>query len=510
MATRLAELAAGARISARPAKDGSPPAGEPAAPGESGLDPAEQTALLPLLERLSSGDLRRAESELLALMASGRLRTLAGRAMAAQALARIALLARADVCAAFTTLVPLLAEIPRMPEAAQLELQVTAALVFSWPDGRFLDAGRAHTYLAGAERLLPRLGTPDVRALLLIARFTLALLQEEPERVVEALTRAHELEPALASPVHRALVREAGAQAALQAGRFTIAARDFQRVLDAHDLALSRVRALGQLAAISIQDGRAPTEALALVERARDLERRERLQPGQHTIVLGDAEGAALGRAGRFADAARVLEDAIELAGEVGWTPAWPAMTLAHVHVCTCRGDALRALGERLVAQEGVISASITRTLGAVMKTAADLLAAPEAGPGPCLVVDLERQVEELEREVGWHNLRGQVLLTTAMVVSRAGTPEQARRALRRAERHFERAPSIWASALLRRSRGVCRAHEGQLQDARRLIESALGTLTLAEDVPQATHARLMLAQIGEALGEPGARADAM
>ena len=157
-------LSAGAQASPGSKGASSPSGGVPAAPGEPALDPAEQTALLPLLERLSSGDLRRVESEMLALMASGRLRTLAGRAMAAQALARIALLARADVCGAFATLMPLLPELPRLPEAAQLELQVTAALVFSWPDGRFLDAGRAHAYLAGAERLLPGLGTPELRA----------------------------------------------------------------------------------------------------------------------------------------------------------------------------------------------------------------------------------------------------------------------------------------------------------------------------------------------------------
>jgi tetratricopeptide (TPR) repeat protein len=506
VASRLAELAGGAPV-ARSMTEGSPSRGEPAAAGEPHLDPAEQTALLPLLERLSSGDLRRVEGEMLALMASGRLRTLAGRVMAAQALARIALLARADICGAFAVLMPLLPELPRLPEAAQLELQVTAALVFSWPDGRFLDPGRANAYLAGAERLVPGLGTPETRVLLLIARFTLALLQEEPERVVEALTRATELEQALTSPVHRTLVHEAQAQAALQAGRFAVAARTFQQVLDEGALALSRVRALGQLAAGAIQDGRAPSEALALVERARDLERRERLQPGQHTLVLDDAEGAALGRGGRFADAARVLEEAIDLASEVAWTPAWPAMTLAHIHVCTGRADALRALGERLAAHTGVISGSITRALGGLLKIVADLLGAAPDGAG--LVGELERQVEEFEREAGWHNLRGQVLLTTALVASRAGGPEQVARALRRADRHFERAPSIWAGALLRRSRGVALARQGRLHEARQLIESALGTLTLAEDVANATHARLMLAQIGGALDEPGAREQA-
>ena len=166
-----------------------------------------------------------------------------------------------------------------------------------------------------------------------------------------------------------------------------------------------------------------------------------------------------------------------------------------------------RHLEDCLAAIEGGMSAGLTRALGGLMKTAAGVVGATHDGAG--LVGELERQVEELEREVGWHHLRGQVLLTTAVMVSWAGTPEQARRALRSAERHFERAPSIWAGALLRRSRGFALARQGQLHEARRLIESALGTLTLAEDVGNATHARLMLAQIGDALGEPGAREQA-
>ncbi len=508
VAARLAEFAAGAHVSPRSGVEGAPTPGGPSAPGGSPLDPAEQAALLPLLERLSSGDLRRVESEMLALMASGRLSTLAGRAMAAQALARIALLARADVCGAFATIMPLLPELPRLPASVQLELQATAALVFSWPDGRFLDAGRANAYLAGAERLLPGLGTPEIRVLLLIARFTVGFLQDAPELVIDALTRATELEQALTSPVHRTLVLEAQAQAAAQAGRFTVAARTFQQVLDGGALALSRVRALGQLAAAAIQGGRAPREALALIERARDLARKERLQPGQHSIALDDVAGAALGRLGRFADAARVLEEAIELAGEVRWTPAWPAVTLAQIHVCTGRADALRALGERLAADEGAgLATGTTRALGRLLTTTAGLLTATQDGAG--LVGELERQVEECERDVGWHNLRGEVLLTTAMMAARAGTPEQAGRALRRADRHFERAPSIWAAALLRRSRGAALARQGQLGQARQLIESALGTLTLAEDIANATHARLMLAQVGDALGEPGMREQA-
>src|SRR5574342_786490 len=57
VAARLAELAVGGPQSLDPTGAGSPSGGSPVAPGEPALDPAEQTALLPLLERLSSGDL---------------------------------------------------------------------------------------------------------------------------------------------------------------------------------------------------------------------------------------------------------------------------------------------------------------------------------------------------------------------------------------------------------------------------------------------------------------------
>jgi len=488
------------RIAARLAELHAASGDSRAALGDSTLDPAEQTVLLPLLERLSSGDVRRVESELLALTASGRLNTLAGRAMAAQALARIALLARADVCGAFATIMPLLPELPRLPAAAQLELHVTAALVFSWPDGRFLDPGRANAHFAGAERLLA-LGTPETRGLVLFARFTMGLLREDPAKANDALTRAIELEPAIASPVIKTLVLEAQAHAAVQTGRSAVAGQAFQQLLETGALPLTRVRALGYLAEATIQDGRPPHEAIALIDRARDLAQKERLQPGQHALTFGDVAGAALFRLGRFDEATHVLEQTIDLAMEIGWTPAWPAMTLAFVHIGTGQADALRALAEKVASAEG-ISASSARIAASLMKVVADML----AGDDPAFVGELDRHVEQLEQEPGWHSIRGRFLLLAALMASRVGTPEQVTRAHRRAARHFEGAPSIWAGALLRRSRGVALARQGQLYDARQLLESALGTLKLAEDLPNATHARLMLARIADAFGEPGAR----
>ncbi|HEY3356059.1 MAG TPA: sigma 54-interacting transcriptional regulator, partial [Polyangia bacterium] len=170
----------------------------------------------------------------------------------------------------------------------------------------------------------------------------------------------------------------------------------------------------------------------------------------------------------------------------------------------TGRADALRALGERLSAADSVVGAGVTPALGALLIATADLLAG-KSDDVAAAVDRLDQYVEDLTREIPWQEVRGDLMLTAAMLAANAGTPAQAQRALRRAERHFERFPSIWATAVLRRSSGVLLARQGHLQRARELVESALGTLTLAGDQGGAIHARLVLAQIDAASGVPEA-----
>lgn len=503
---RRPRATAAARLAAIAARRPHGPSDDTQIPA-SALEPTEQGELLPLLERASSGDFQRVEAELLALMASGHLRTLAGRAMAAQALARILLLSRADVCGAFSALAPLLPDLPRLPEFVELHAQVTAALIFSWPDGRFFDAGKANAHLARAERLMARFGDPEPRFLACMVRVTLGLVLTDTDAIRAVLAEATELERVLESPAYGTLLLEGEAQAAAAAGRSDAAARTFEQIAERGSVALSRVRALAQLAAMSMHEGRPPSDALGLLERARAIAAQARLQLGTHTFVLDTIEGGALARLARFADAERVLGGALDVAAELRWTPVFAALSLAQVHLGTGRGEALRALGSRLGAIDVASFATTTRALGALLTTAADLLDAPADRRERLEVLD--RQVEAIAREVGWLDLRGDVLLAAALLTSRLGSPEQARRSLRRAERHFARFPSIWVTAVMRRIDGVTLARSGQLDEARRQIESALGTLSLAGDVGGATSARLALARIGAAIGEPGARAAA-
>jgi tetratricopeptide (TPR) repeat protein len=491
VAARLVEIAGGAGV-----ERGSQ-AGE-----ERALDATEQTELLPLLERLASGDLRRVENELLALMSSGRVRTLAGRVTAAQALARTVLLARADTSSAFATIAPLLPELASLPGFVELQLHVTAALLFSWPDGRFFDLGKVNAHVARAEKLLPRFGTPENRFLLGMVRVLTVLATGEPTGMMDALAQAAELEPVLASPVASTLLREMEGYVAVFFGRRAAAIRAYEEVAERGAVAASRVRTLAQLALLSIQDARAPREALALIARAREQALQARLQPGLHSMMLDNLEGIALSRLARFADAARVLQSAVDLAAELRWTSLYSSLALAHTHVFTGDTVALRALGERLAAYEGVMATSLSHAIGAWLIATSEALEAPTDARSTDV---FDRRVEALEREAGWPETRGDIVLLTAIMAARVGAPEHAHRALRRAERLLEHFPSIWATAIVRCSKGVLLARQGRLHEARQLVESALGTLTLAEDLGNATYARFVLAQIGRAQAEPGA-----
>ena len=254
--------------------------------------------------------------------------------------------------------------------------------------------------------------------------------------MIDASTRATELEQALTSPVHRTFVHEAQAQAANQAGAIRHRGPDLPA-----GGGRGRPRALS-CALAGRTSRRPPSEVDG---------RRARPWPSSNARAISCARSgcsractrwrSTTSRAPRSAAWAALLTRRTSSRsrsiwpGEQHWTPAWQAITLAQVHLWTGRAHALRALGERLAVDEGVVAATSTRALGRLLKTAADLLGAKQDGSG--LVGELERQVEEFESEVGWHELRGEVLLTTAMMASRAGTREQAGRALRRADCHF-------------------------------------------------------------------------
>jgi len=502
VAARLAELALAGGDGGPAASDAGETTTVSATASRSDED-AELLEVLPLLERLASGDLHRVEGELLALMASGRLRSRAARVVTAQAFARTVLLSRADTSAAFATLAPLLLEFPHLSGFVELQLHVTTALVFGWPDGRFFDVGKVNAHLARAEKLLPQYGTPETRLLCGLVRLILAAVLGQTDELARVMAAVTDLGQALSSPVLSTLLRELAGFADAFVGRHEAAERAFREVADRGAIPASRARAFAQLALVATRDARPPDEVLALIARGREIGREARLPPGLHSMMLDNLEGNALNRLARFGDAARVLGASMDCADELRWTPIVTALYLAGAQAATGDTPALRAVGERLLGYSSEMALQVTRGLGSALVACAAMLEAPAGAIGP--TGELERLLDELEREAGWPDVRGDLLLLAAQVLACAGTPELAQRALRRADRHFQQFPSTWAAALLRRTRGVVLARQGRLHEARQLVEAALGTLTLAGDVGNAAYARYLLAEIDRALDRPGA-----
>lgn len=468
------------------------------------IGPEDMAELLPPLERLMQGDFRRAESALITLLSSNRLEAISSRILATQAVARIQLWARADVFAAFTTLTPLLfdAETGALPTFVEAEVYITAALVFGGLDGRIFDVGKMNSYIARAERALPRNAGTESRFLLWMAQAIAAFVSNEPPLVRRVLARASDFEQDLSSPLLRFHAEELRTVACYVDSRPQDAPKhlaEMQRLAIEGSFHYLHARFLSQAILSQIDDGIDPETVLAHAERANAYATQARAVPGWHSLFLAYATGEANVRLGHF-DAARVaLEEGIQIACDLRWSYGSMPLLLARILVLTGQECEIRPLGQKLLEAETVTFADAMRHVAEMVLAIADALDGVEVSHA----VDRADESARAIHDSGvWTFLRRMVMLGNATLAMFAGDEEQAARALRRAERTLDTAPSVWGSAALRWLRGLLAYREGKLHEARTLHESALDAFTLAHD-------RLQIALVTWTLGAVLADLDA-
>jgi tetratricopeptide (TPR) repeat protein len=472
------------------------------------IERREYERLLPVLDRITKGELRRAETELLQLLASGELRTRPASALATQALARICVLERGDGRAAFSMLVPLLAELEAggFPPEVAFAVHVTAALVFSSADGRLFDGGKATVHVTRAERLLDVHGAAEDRLLLWITHFAVAFVLNDQQLFERVLARGHEVLYGQSALVPRAIALLACAVEAVLTGRSALAMRRFEELAElaeTRDLSLFLSRALAHLADAKLDEAADPREVLALAERARRVAQENRHGISVYTLICSWAEGEALLRSGRFAEAAERLQLALQQTDELGWTPVPSSFSLARLFMLTGNSQGLRQLAERVARYDRPVQRAITLAEAACWRA----LSAVMEGADAQLALDAFDRAERLAEEgVSWAFVTRNALLMHLSARIVLGTVEQAEHALARAERMFDVAPSAWANAHLRHWKGLLLCRQGRLQEGRKAIEAALATFELAGLVPESALARAALARLGVELGEPDAQ----
>ncbi|HKU37853.1 MAG TPA: sigma 54-interacting transcriptional regulator, partial [Polyangiales bacterium] len=387
----------------------------------------------------------------------------------------------------------------------ELAVHVTAALVFASPDGRLFDAGKTTVHVSRGERLLDAYGSAEDRLLLWIAQFAVAFVLNDRQLFERVTARGSEVLHGHELPVPRAIAQLALAIDAYLGGRPAQAARRFETLAElseAHDLGLFKVRALSHLADGMLDDAADPREVLSLTERARRLAQEQRHGISIHGLVAIWAEGEALLRMGRFAEAEERLQQAFAQADELAWTPLPIALSLARLYGFTGRGAQLRALADRLSRYSAPVQRVATHSEAQCFRALAALL---EGGDARAAFETLDRADQLHQEGASWGFLGRSITLLHVSARVALGDLEPAQQALGRLERLLDVMPSAWADVQLRHHRGLLLCRQGRVQEGRKAIEAALATYELAGLVPEAACARYTLAELAQCMGEPNA-----
>jgi tetratricopeptide (TPR) repeat protein len=462
------------------------------------IDRTEYERLLPVLDRITRGELRRAEAELLALLANSGRKSRAARTLATQALARVAVLARGDGRSALSILAPLLSELDSgaLPQSVELAVHVTAALVFSAPDGRLFDAGKTTVHVSRAERLLDRHGSSEDRLLLSAAGFAVGFMLNDNQLCSRALARGSgtlsEQSPALLRAVALYL---AGAEAVL-GGQMAVGVRRFQELLEVtegRELSLFASQALTHLAEIQLEEAAPPREVLALTQRARKLARDNRHSVTLQLFLLTCSEGEALLRLGCFAEARERLMEALEQADEIAWSPVFVSFSLVRLYLFVGDSRALRAHAEQLASYDHSLQRAFTISEAQCYRALADVM----EGASPAQLLRAFDAAEQLAAhdQSWWFLTRNSMLLHLRIRVAHADL-RHAQAALARAERVLDMFPSAWSGASLHNWKGCLLVRQGRVHEARQALEATLATFELAGLVPEAALVRVTLAEL--------------
>ncbi|MFO0737213.1 MAG: sigma-54 dependent transcriptional regulator [Labilithrix sp.] len=478
-------------------------AGRPAAPTAPAIAEDVADALVGV-ERIMRGAASMGRADLLRVVTSARSASIDARAIAAAGLALHDVLLRSDAQSALTAIAgPLVdAEQGRLVDASAALVHAVAALAHSLPDATLFDAGRVHAYAARAEELAH--GDAGVSFLAWFATNLVAQMLADEELLARAFARRDRVDWSELPPLLALHDAEARSVRATSIGQHSLAARLREEVAagaeaSGYSLLLARVHALS---AIRTLDELGDVEsAIHSARRSLEIARAANASPGVHLLFAARALGEALFRAGRPEEALAALAELDTFTGATGLPPIMAVTTLARVYMLTGRSAEIEQLARSLRACE----APAFRAVLHVHARFVDAVALFAASRDP------ERTLEAFELVTtearGWTFLVRECLIYSANAYLLARGEEEARGALRRARRFLDRVPSPWASAQLRRVEGAIVAAYGEWREARRSMESVIGTLEAGGDAADAAMARYLLAAIAKGFGDANGEA---
>jgi hypothetical protein len=457
--------------------------------------------VLPSLERVLRGDLRRGHGELVRIVTSSPALSPNARATAYFGIALGELLDRSDARAALLVIAPLLndAEAGRLSPAVAVKLFSVAGLCHAFPDAWLFDLGRVHAYQARVESMAGQ-ADHEAACIACVAGLYAATFVGDVELLERAFARLEEARWNALPTLLELHVEEFRSLRAMYAGKTAACIQSSEAAAqraEQYGYPLLQARSLARQALCQLDVLADPEQVLSLARRAKAIARGARVGPGIHQLLALRAEIEALLRLGRTEEALLVSDEVDAWSLETG-LPALSAVSAqTRLFNLSQRVEALTALSERLRSCEvpslrPICQAYATHTEGcALLTTNAD----------PTLTVALFEQAEKQSER--WPLLLREILLYRVFAHAAAGEEAPGRIALRRAQRFVDDFPSPWFTAHLRRLEGGLLAARGHWSEGRQLLQSAAATFDLAKDKCDAALTRYLYCLIASGV-EPG------
>jgi hydrogenase-4 transcriptional activator len=458
------------------------------------------STVLPALERLFNADLRRAHGELVELIVKQHTLSADARALARFGIAVAELLARSDPRAALLVISPALIDAEAGLLAREVEGRVfaAAALLHALPDGSLFDIGRVHAHAARVEALARHAG-PEGPCLSCLALLCAATVAGDRDLLERAHLKLDELGFSNLPPLLELHIEEFLAIRPKHSGKTSGNVSSFESIAERaeqHGYHVLCARVLGHAAQHMLDDLTDPESVLAVARRARQIGKGSRIAPGMHGVLATRAEIEALLRLGRIPEAFAALGELDTWSAETGMVPVAAVPAQARLLFLTGRHAELGVAAGKL----RDVDVPGLRPLFQAYAAALDAVAVLASAEDPLSAV---AHFEQAEREAQrWPALLRYVMMHRVIAHIVAQQAGAARMALRRAQRYVDLFPSAWVSAHLRRLEGTMLASEGQWAAARQLLESAIATFDLAQDLCDAALCRHVMAVFGAEFGD--------
>lgn len=384
---------------------------------------------------------------------------------------------------------------------APLRAEVALWLGWStaWQDDERYDEARALNVLEEAEHAFEECMNHSGRCWTRIAQAHVYFTIDEYELMLQALSDAAALQERLTDVAAKAWIDHLSVVGARFEGRYEAAHRHVDALerfgRDMND-DYATGRALAHRAVLHYELGRKPDDTISTARKAEAMLRRSAVEPGYSLLSAYHAHIGAAIRAGRWKEADRVIDEALEQIGFLGTAPAY--ITLHRARLNEYRGDhgvALELIDDvsrRIDRQHRLLAASVHHVSAGILIKEQAFDAAGEHG----------RKALRCAREAGHIGYQLQALLQNVRVEIERENEEEARRLVREAERHADYFSILPLAAQRFLVHGYLSVLRNRADEARAYFTQSLSAFSLIGDEYSVALVQCELARLGNTPGE--------